>query len=96
MIPFVDLDAGIGFAEQDVGDTQLLAQAIIVQAAQLQILYLEQALVVGSIQHVEPGDLESTAYLQLADGPWRSVTRSSLVRLASSPSRTLMRSRSCR
>lgn len=66
---FVDLDAGIGFAQQDVGDAQLLAQAIIVQAAQLQILYLEQALVVGPIQHVEPRDLESTAYLQLADGP---------------------------
>ena len=66
---FVDLDAGIGFAEQDVGDAQLLAQAIIVQAAQLQIPYLEQALVVGPIQHVEPRDLESTAYLQLADGP---------------------------
>ena len=39
------------------------------QAAQLQLLNLQQALVVGPIQHVEPLDIEPATQLQLAQCP---------------------------
>ncbi|MNL05735.1 hypothetical protein D3C87_1263470 [compost metagenome] len=66
---FAYLDAGEGFAQQYVGYLQLLADAVIVQAAQLQLVYLQQSLVVGPIQHVEPLDVEPAADVQLVEGP---------------------------
>ena len=65
---FVDLDAGEGFGQEDVGYLHLLADAVIVQAAQLQAVNLQQALVVGPIQHVEPRDVEPAADVQLVQG----------------------------
>ena len=41
---FVDLDAGEGFAQQYVANLYLLADAVLVQPAQLQTIYLQQAL----------------------------------------------------
>ncbi|MNI69630.1 hypothetical protein D3C73_1253930 [compost metagenome] len=35
----------------------------------MQLVYLQQALVVGPIQHVEPLDVEPAADVQLAEGP---------------------------
>ncbi|MNZ94399.1 hypothetical protein D3C78_1135050 [compost metagenome] len=66
---FAYLDAGEGLAQQDVGNLQLLADAVIVQPAQLQLVYLQQALVVGPIQHIEPLDVEPATDVQLAEGP---------------------------
>ncbi|MNF41785.1 hypothetical protein D3C84_228230 [compost metagenome] len=68
---FAYLDAGEGLAQQDIGDPDLLADAVIAQAAQLQALYLQQSLVVGPVQHLQLVDVEAARDLQLAQCPLR-------------------------